>query len=217
MAGRLSVTEVKQQIVRAATEMNEDACMLLALAHIETGGTFNNMATNGSKYYGIYQMSNGYGGVTGNDRFNPYIATKGVIKAIRSNKADYLKNGIDWVDYYAYLSHQQGLYGSKTIAKAAQDNLTISQYSQKYKRPVDSILGNAKRKWNLNSNSKVSDFVKLWQEEFKTLAGECTQVCPSGMSGTDGCFYATGGEKITAAQGDLTNQKFEKNRNFFLR
>lgn len=219
---RLTKDEVIKQIVKASTEVGENPCTLIALAHIETGGTYNNMASNGS-YQGVYQMENGYGGVKGNDRYNPYIATKGVIKVMRSKKEDIVESGVEWVDFYYYLSHQQGLWGAKSIGLGVKENLTIQQYCTKYKRPLKVIMNNSKKAWGLTVNSKLSEWVGNWHKTFEDLKDKCKYACPKPAGVTDTvitantsteCGYVINGKMYNNPL-DLTGMKF-KNRNFFL-
>lgn len=224
---KLSKEEVISQIIKASIEQKEDACMMVALAHIETGGTFNNMANRAGKYLGVFQMSNGYGGVKGNDRYNPYLATLGTIKAIRSNRDSFNTSGLVWKPFYAYLTHQQGLAGAKGIAKSAQLGHTIATYGAETKRGADVLLNNAKRTWGLNKSSKVSAWLSYWEADFAKLMATCTYACPmSGLANAGAnegndvnsgeCGYNVDGQLFKASKTDISKNNFGWSRNYYI-
>lgn len=165
---KLSVYEVKKQIIKAAIDMGENPCEFLAFASIETGGTFNNTVVSKSgTFVGVMQLSNGAGGVKGEDRKNPYKATIGAIKYMRSNKDQIIEKigSNNWHPSFMYLSHQQGATGFSTTWK--EQNLPISKATYR-----SNILNNAPVKFNY-----VYEFIKFWANKFDNLIKQCSIEC----------------------------------------
>jgi hypothetical protein len=64
------------KIRETSRKINAPEAVLLAIAHVETGGKFNADAKSKSgTYCGVFQLSDGYGGCKGNDRFDVEKAT----------------------------------------------------------------------------------------------------------------------------------------------
>jgi hypothetical protein len=100
--------DVIETIYKSATDHGHDnPCAMIAMANIETGGTFNPNAKHG-RYVGVFQLDNGIGGCTGSMRLDPYQATKCAINYINSNRNQVEKKIGTWEDWMSYLAHQQG-------------------------------------------------------------------------------------------------------------
>lgn len=171
---KLSELETKKQIVKACLEMDEDPCVFLAYASIETGGTFNNLAkSSNGKYVGVFQLGDGVGGVTGNNRYNPYLSCIGAIKYMRSNKKQIVSSigSQNWKPYMMYLAHQQGAGGFSVSYKEQNKLISEAKYS-----------GNIRS--NAPKNAKyVYDFIKYWENKFNVLISSCDVKCNTNISG----------------------------------
>ena len=164
---KLPVKTVKEQIIKACNDYGANPCILLAFASIETGGTFNNLANNNGTYLGVFQLSNGYGGVKGNDRYDPYKSCVGAIKGIEELQDTFEKKGLVYYDYYAYLRHQQGLNGLLSIIK--EQNSKIENYSRK-KALINNLPNNVKAIY-------VKDFLNYWANRFDSEMQKCEIKC----------------------------------------
>jgi len=208
---RLTKTAVIEAIIKASEEKQFDPCTMITLAHIETGGTFNNLAQNG-KYLGVFQMSDGYGGVKGNDRLDPYKAAIGTIKSISTFKDKVEKAGITWQPFYIYLRHQQGEAGAFWLIEDAANGKKIKEhYNRVTKDSRGSVLlKNAKKAWNLTLESKVSEWLNHWGSNFNSIYGKCEYKCPvSGLASA--CAIIYDGQAFTA-----NINYFMKKRNYYL-
>jgi hypothetical protein len=116
MATKYSKEKNIQIIREVANKFNYDAPTLIAMAHIETGGKFDNtVASSSGTFVGLFQLSNGIGGLKGDERKDPYLSTAAAIKYIEYHKERFAKNGITMLDFYVYLAHQQGFSGALCI------------------------------------------------------------------------------------------------------
>jgi hypothetical protein len=127
----------KEQVIttirNVCSEIGAPANIMLAIAHVETGGKFNvNARSSSGTYAGIFQLSDGYGGCKGDDRYDVAKATRCTWK----NLSDKRKQFEIWEDWYYYGIHQQGLNGFKTILKERFN--TIENFS----RPPKVLINN---------------------------------------------------------------------------
>lgn len=202
---KLPVKQVKELIIKASNDMGVNPCVMLAFASIETGGTFNNLASNGS-YQGVFQLSNGYGGVKGNDRYDPYKACIGAINGIKDLEETFKKKGIKYYDYYAYLRHQQGLNGLLQIIQHKNDK--IENFSRK-----KALYANLPRSVKA---VYVSDFINYWENRFKKEMEKCQIVCPvSGLNDVNSCAVVYNGENFKTDNLNYIPTNYT-NRNYYL-
>ena len=163
MATKLSPTENMKIIAQISEKNGIDPCFMIAKAKIES--TLNNLAKNGS-YWGLFQLGNGVGGVTGNDRLDSAKATQGAINYLKYNKSQFEKKfSGQWRDEFGYLMHQQGadgfmdIYGNpKTLIKGS--------------RRERAIRNNTKKGWN---QTTYKDFVNNWTATFNDLRKQCSK------------------------------------------
>lgn len=211
---RLSKDKVIENIIKAAEDYNFDACTLLTFAHIETGGTFNNLArSKNGKYVGVFQLSDGYGGVKGDDRLDPYKSAVGTIKVISNIKKDIEEKGIKWEDFYIYLSHQQGKAGLIWILEDAKDGKLIKDH---YNRTTKSkrgsvLLNNSAKAWKLTENDKIQTWLDRWREYFNNVANKCSIKC--NLSGGRCVVYYNG---IAYKTSTNVNYLFALDNNYYL-
>lgn len=227
MATKYSKEYNQQQIAKAASDMGEDPCSMLAFADIETGGTFNNVASNGGKYIGLFQFHiktiKELGG-TDADRYDPYKSTVYAIKYMRNNKKIFQKKhpGKKWEDWMAYVCHQQGGTGCTDIF-GSSDSTPIAGHKRQA-GIKSNIIGKTKI-------STIGEFKKMWENRFEKFTSTCSSFCPvAGVSGLgegrvvyndDGCtfdiaFDKSKPEDYPTNTGTEEGKKAEK-RNFFLR
>lgn len=179
MAKQLSVLETKRQIVQASIDMGEEPCVLLAFAGIESGGTFNNLIVGGKKkdYWGTMQLSNGYGGCTGGERFDPYKATICTINKMRVNRDAITKKfGDVWKPFFMYMAHQQGLGGFNFAFK--NQNRKINELPSDKQ---DSIRANIGKK-----AVYVYELLQYYEKKFNKYTSGCSITCTNDLKGLSG-------------------------------
>ncbi|MCX6154419.1 MAG: transglycosylase SLT domain-containing protein [Candidatus Kapabacteria bacterium] len=154
-------TEYNQNVIKTVAEANGfDPCVLLAMASIESN--FNNAAYNSGGYAGLFQLSDGYSGLTGDDRFDPKLNTQATIQGMKRNRK-YVENaGIAFEPWMYYLAHQQG-------AKGFTDILA------NYNTPIDQAPHSANMLNQAKSITKgrscypyrtAGDFLECWKSVF---------------------------------------------------
>lgn len=205
---KLPVNIVKELIIKASNDMGVNPCVMLAFASIETGGTFNNLASNGS-YQGVFQLSNGYGGVKGDDRYDPYKACIGAINGIKDLEETFKAKGLKYYDYYAYLRHQQGLNGLLGIIAHKEDK--IANFSRK-----KALLNNLPKKV-AQTAVYVKDFINYWANRFQNEMNKCEIKCQvSGLNDVHTCQVVYNGESFaTNSNVDYSTYNYT-NRNYYL-
>lgn len=217
MAQKYSKEECIKQISKAASDMGVEPCMMVAFAHIETGGTFNNLAGNGP-YKGLFQFHvntiKELGG-TDADRFDPYQSTKYAIKYMLANKKIFEKKypGKSWADWMAYVCHQQGAGGCSDIFGSSDNTLIAGHKREK------AIRNNTIGKTKLTT---IGQFKNMWANRFDTVTSSCSSSCPvpklSGLSG-EPIQYSNDGCKIEFDSNSVatnSDNSLLKHRNFFL-
>lgn len=177
MARKYSKEEIIKAIIKVSEKNGIDPCFMIAKAEIES--TFNNMAQNGS-YAGLFQLSNGVGGCTGDSRFDPEQSTQCAINYIRHNRKlvePKLKaQGYVWEDWMAYLCHQQGASGFTNTFLNPSTPISGSKRER-------SIVNNTKKAWKA-SQKTYGDFVRNWKSYFQQKQSLCANACSlSGIYG----------------------------------
>ncbi len=203
---KLPIKTVKELIIKASNDMGVNPCIMLAFASIETGGTFNNLASNGS-YQGVFQLSNGYGGVKGNDRYDPYKSCIGAINGIKELENTFKNKGLKYYDYYAYLRHQQGLNGLLQIIEHKEEK--IENFSRK-----KALYANLPKKVKA---IYVKDFISYWENRFLQEMDKCEIKCSiSGLSDANNCEIIYNGEKFQSNTDIKYLINYKSNRNYYL-
>lgn len=160
---KYSPEENMKIIAQVSEKYGINPCFMITKAKIESN--LNNLAKNG-KYWGLFQLNDGVGGVKGEDRLDPYKATEGAIKYLLYNKSLFEKKFPQkWQDWYGYLMHQQGAAGFMSIF-ASPDTLINESPRKK------AILANSKKEW-LSQMKTHKDFIQKWQNTFDKLNNQC--------------------------------------------
>ena len=159
--------EIIDTIAKVAMDNDKDPCILVAFAIIESN--LNANAINGS-YAGLFQLSNGVGGCSGNDRYNVEKSTLCAIKYMDYNQSQFEKAGLKWKPFYAYLCHQQGLTGAKQTIEAS--NVAIKDYKR-----GRALLGNIPKSSGITKDSLVRDWLQYWENRFDNLMKNCVVKC----------------------------------------
>jgi len=161
---KYSVSENQAIIREVAVKNREDVCLLLAKAKVESG--FNNLAKSPSgSYVGLYQLSDGYSGVRGDNRLDPYKNTQGAIDGMKRNR-DIIKSKLGYCeDWMLYLAHQQGAAGFVYSFQNQHEKFQSAKY---YKN----MSGNIPKECR-NSIKTTRDFIDCWKGKIKTLHNNC--------------------------------------------
>lgn len=218
----MSKQNIMNEIVRVSMAENADPCMMLAMAKFES--TFNPNARNGS-YAGLFQLSNGVGGCTGDSRYNVAASTKCAIRYINYNKVQLEKAGFIWQPVFAYLCHQQGLTGARKLLEAMKAGYTIGQYQDKMRGGNNVLLRNAPNGM-FTKNNKVADWFNYWNSRFEKEMQACSVACPMGNAPAENNSDCVANYNDLAVNKDLPKQSIEqdtasggtnKKANYYLR
>lgn len=161
---KYSKEQNKLFIYDTAVKNGVNPCTFLTYGQIESN--FNNTAVSGSgTYVGLFQLSDGFGGIKGNDRYDPIKNTQGAINKYKHNREQIQKALGHFKEYYTYMAHQQGLTGFLHIAQNPNLDIHLSKYA-------NNMLG------NMPSNCKswvrtCGDFMKCWEQRFNGIYGTC--------------------------------------------
>ena len=162
MAIQYSIIENQDAIRYVAEQNGIDPCILLAIAYIETGGSFNNLAYNSAGFAGLFQLSDGYSGLTGDDRYDPYFATQAVIDGMARNLKVIHANNIPMENAWYYLAHQHGAQGFvDEYFEQDVDIHSAKHSSHLLKQATDPMKSCANYPY-----STVGDFFTCWKNEF---------------------------------------------------
>jgi hypothetical protein len=204
---RLSKQEVINRIIKASNDYGANPCTMLTFASIETGGTFDNMANNNNTYLGVFQLSNGYGGVKGDDRYDPYKSCIGAINGIQELQDTFKKKNLVYYDFYAYLRHQQGLSGLLSIIENKDKPIENYERATALKRNVPKSV----------ELDYVGDFLNYWSDVYDKKMSECSIKCTvSGLSDSN-CVITYNNEYYSIPT--IKNLKINYNignRNYYL-
>ena len=132
----------QQIIAEEAAKAGIDPSIMLAMAHIETGGSFNERAKNpGSSASGLFQFmkgTRGKYGLDGNTVFDARKNSEAGAKMLNENRAYFKKRfGREPSAGELYLMHQQGI-GGGTALMASPNALAVDVLTRAHK-------GNRKR------------------------------------------------------------------------
>jgi len=175
---KYSKDENKYFIYDTAVKNSVNPCTFLTYSQIESN--FNNTAVSKSgTYVGLFQISDGYGGISGNDRLNPIKNTQGAINKYKYNYEQIQKSLGHFKEYYTYMAHQQGLTGFLHIVQNPQLAINLSKYASNMRN-------------NMPPNCKswvktCGDFLKCWENRFNEIYNTCKidQYCVNN-SGSNG-------------------------------
>ena len=104
------ITEIR----KICKEIGANAPLMLAIASLESSLNPNATSKSGT-FVGLYQLSNGYGGCTGDVRKDIAASVKCTWSQIERNKGLWHNDFKEWEDWFAYGMHQQGVAGFKTL------------------------------------------------------------------------------------------------------
>jgi len=153
------------EIRRVCKEIGANAPLMLAIASLESSLNPNAASKSGT-FVGLYQLSNGYGGCTGDQRKNIAAATRCTWSQIQRNKAQWHNDFSNWEDWFAYGMHQQGVAGFKTLYR--NRNLKVTELPQARQNAI---------KTNSPAGLKVvyvSDFLNYWKNRVNGRIAEYT-------------------------------------------
>jgi hypothetical protein len=151
----------KDIVVAVCKEVGANIPLMLAIAHIETGGKFNADAGKGKTFVGLYQLSNGYGGCKGDERLDVRKSTLCTWKQIENNKQNFIKEFGYWEDWFAYGIHQQGLSGFKYLLENRDKRVTAIDKARQ-----DRITSNIPKSLTV---TYVRDFLDYWKNRINGL------------------------------------------------
>jgi hypothetical protein len=134
---------------------------MLAIAHIESGEDL--LANDTDGHVGTFQLSNGYGGCTGADRYDVAKSVRCTWSQLKRFKPEFVRVFGDsaWQDWMYYMLHQQGSAGWREIWK--NRNGKINDLSQARRSDV---------RGNIPSGvltDKVASFISYWKNRVESL------------------------------------------------
>ena len=156
--------EIKQKIIKVCKEIDAPVPVVMALAGIESN--FNSSAKSKSgSYVGIFQLSNGFGGCSGDSRLD----LEKSIRCLWNNHSTYKERWSStgdksWNDFYYYGIHQQGFAGFREIY--LNKNKMLNEISEQRRK---NILAN---KPSGVSWSRVSDWWNYFEKKFYSIYNE---------------------------------------------
>ena len=159
--------EIKRKIIEVCNAINAPIPVLMAIAGIESNFNPNAVSKSGT-YVGIFQLSNGWGGCNGNDRFNLEKSIKcfwnGSKNAHHRDKERWKQISNTWDDFYYYGIHQMGFAGFADIYR--NRNKLLSEISEARR---NNILANKPKsaEWQ-----RVADWWNYFEKRFYTIYNE---------------------------------------------
>lgn len=154
----------KRVITEVCLNNGADPCLFLAMADLESG--FDNTAASSTgTYAGLFQLSDGLGGIHGDDRYDPEKCTLGAIRYYDDNKSYISVRYGAWDEWYAYLAHQQGAAGLLYILQNPAMKIKDSKYGRNIRAnlPVSCILA-----------STHGDFLECWRKRVESKLESCS-------------------------------------------
>jgi hypothetical protein len=159
----MTAEQVIEQITTTAKFINAPTPLLLAIANVETGGTFKNGSSTSAKYSGVFQLASGYGGCSASSRNDVAEATKCTWKQIVTKKSNFVKEFGTWNDWFAYGLHQQGLAGFKEIYRNRNNKLSSLSSARQ-----NAIKGNLPDSISKNI-VYISEYMNYWKDRIDGL------------------------------------------------
>ena len=159
--------QVINEIRKVCNAIGADAALMLAIAELESSLRPNATSPSGT-FVGLYQLSNGYGGCTGDQRKNIAQATKCTWSQIQRNKTQWHRDFREWEDWFAYGMHQQGVAGFKTLYRNRNNKVN----------ELPAARQNAIRT-NTPATVRVvyvKDFLNFWRDRVNSRKSEYTLV-----------------------------------------
>jgi hypothetical protein len=150
--------EIKKVLVEVGSEIGANIPVLFGIAGVESNFNPNAKSKSGT-YQGIFQLSNGWGGCNGDDRFDLEKSIKCLWKNHSTYKQRWQNTGdATWNDFYYYGIHQMGFAGFREIY--LNKNKLLSDISEARRK---NILANkpSALSWN-----KVSDWWNYFEKKF---------------------------------------------------
>ena len=160
--------QVKEAIIKECNQINAPVPVVMAIAGIESN--FNPSAKSKSgTFVGIFQLSSGFGGCTGDSRLD----LEKSIKCLWNNHSTYKKRWAStgdnsWDDFYYYGIHQQGFAGFREIYN--NKNKLLSEISEARRKNILSNKPSA-LSWN-----RVSDWYDYFYKKFYNIYNEYKSV-----------------------------------------
>jgi hypothetical protein len=153
-------------IIRTSHEIGAPPALMLAIANVESGDDLYANDTDG--HIGTFQLSNGYGGCFGVDRYDVAKSTRCTWSQLKRFKPEFTKTFGDnaWQDWMYYMLHQQGSAGWREIWENRNGKInTLSTARAK------NIRGNVP---NGILNDYVFSFIDYWQNRIEKLVAHYT-------------------------------------------